>query len=88
MKPTELTNIQAPLFSLEESDSYYMVALDLPSLPSEAEIFTDKRELVVEGKENQLFFRCRPQGQAIRASYQDGRLWLLLPKMVAFPLAV
>ena len=79
---------QPALFSLEESESHYLVALDIPTIPAEeTEILSRKNELVVEGisardqlRAKQIFFRCRPKGKGIKASYKDGILWLLLPK--------
>lgn len=66
------------LFSLEESKSFYWIAVDLPALSQKTEIIAQKNELVVKGE--QTFFRCRAQDKKIKTSYQNGVLWLMLPK--------
>ena len=74
------------MFSLVELDSYYMLAIDLPTIPTLAtEIITTKNQMTVEGKsenseENQTIFRFLPKGKDIKTIYKDGVLWLLLPK--------
>lgn len=81
------------MFSLEESMSHYLVSIDIPTIPAaETEILCKRNELIVEGKgvesptdQKQTYFRCRSNGRGIRASYQDGVLWLLLPKIVNAP---
>ncbi len=66
------------LFSLDESKSFYWIAVDLPAFSDKTEIVAQRNELVVKGE--QTFFRCRTQNKKIKASYQNGVLWLLLPK--------
>lgn len=68
------------LFSLEESKSFYRIAVDMPGLSDKTEIVTQNNELLVSGGE-QTFFRCRTKDKKIKASYQNGVLWLLLPKL-------
>jgi hypothetical protein len=74
------------MFSLEESDSYYLVAVDIPNIPSlSTEILTSKGELTIEGQstesnEPQTVLRLLPKGKNIKTIYKDGVLWLLLPK--------
>lgn len=81
-----LSKPNPPLFSLIESDSHYMVAVDLPSLPShDNEVYVTKDELFVAGTvdgqiDQQKIFSCIPHGKGISATYKDGILWLSLPK--------
>lgn len=67
------------LFSLEESKSFYWIAVDMPGLSDKTEIVAQNNELLVRGE--QTFFRCRTKDKKIKASYQNGVLWLLLPKL-------
>lgn len=76
-----------PLFSIEEVDSHYLLAVDVPSIPAaDTEIYSKRNVLIVEGESledqsmKQIFFQCRAQGKGIKAQYQNGVLWLLLPK--------
>ncbi|MFZ3231002.1 MAG: Hsp20/alpha crystallin family protein [Pseudobdellovibrio sp.] len=87
MEP-DSSHTQMALFSIEEMKSHYLLELDIPTIHScETEILSKQYELTVEGKSTddstlgkQVFFRCRPFGQGIKASYKDGVLQLRLPK--------
>ena len=75
------------MFSLAESDSHYLVAVDLPTIPTlGTEILSSKGEITVEGKsensqEKQTIFKMFPQGKGIKTVYMNGVLYLLLPKI-------
>jgi len=75
------------MFSLAESETYYLVAVDIPTIPTlHTEISTTQGELTVEGQsetsnERQTIFRMFPQGKSIKTAYMDGILYLLLPKI-------
>ncbi len=74
------------MFSLAESDSHYLVAVDIPTIPAlETEILASNGQLTVEGQsenslERQTIFRMMPQGKGIKTVYMNGILYLLLPK--------
>jgi HSP20 family molecular chaperone IbpA len=74
------------LFSLAEVNSHYIVAVDLPTIPSPAtRILSTKNQLTVESRSNdsdqvQTIFRLLPKGKGIKTIYKDGVLWLFLPK--------
>ncbi len=78
--------VNPAMFSLEESDSYYLVAVDIPSIPAQgSEIFLSQGQLTVESRsedsqERQTIFRMMPQGKGIKTVYMNGILYLLLPK--------
>ena len=78
--------INPAMFSLAESDSHYLVAVDIPTIPAQGtEILTSKGQLTVEGQsenshERQTIFRMMPQGKGIKTVYVNGILYLLLPK--------
>jgi hypothetical protein len=89
-KPKEI--IDSAMFSLCESESHYLVALDIPTIPSvHTEIAVCKGQLRVESQsekthEKQTIFKMRPNGSGIETVYMDGILYLLLPKLaVNFP---
>jgi HSP20 family molecular chaperone IbpA len=85
MQPTRQAD--AAMFSLAESDSHYLVAVDIPTIPTTgAEILTSRGQLTVEGQsedshERQTIFRMFPQGKGIKTVYLSGVLYLLLPKI-------
>ncbi len=74
------------MFSLDESTSHYLVAVDIPTIPAAAtQILSTKEGLVIESLANdqhtkQTIFRWQPKGKGIKATYENGVLWLLLPK--------
>lgn len=87
-----VTNNASAVFSLEESESYYLVSIDIPIISATGtKILTKKNEILIEGNENNIakekktFFRCHSQSGGMKAAYQDGMLWLLLPKIQALP---
>ena len=85
MQPTRQTD--PAMFSLAESDSHYLVAVDIPTIPMHGtEILTSKGQLTVEGQsenshERQTILRMFPQGKGIKTVYMNGILYLLLPKI-------
>lgn len=76
----------APVFSLTESDAYYLAVVDIPKIPtSNAETLTVKNQLILEISSGTLrnkktIFKLLPLSQEIKTTYKDGMLWLLLPK--------
>lgn len=85
-KPSNNYQLHPAMFSLVELDSHYIVAIDLPTIPSlSPEVFTSKGELTIEGQsiethESQTVLRLLPKGKNIKTIYKDGIIWLLLPK--------
>jgi hypothetical protein len=75
-----------PMFSLNEQDSYYVVSIDLPTLPSNhTQIRATSELLAIEAPpqdslDTKTYFRMLKKGEGIKTVYQDGVLWLLLPK--------
>ena len=73
-------------FSLTESDSYYIMAVDIPSIQSQGtEIITRKNQLCLETKTGpssakQTLFKLNSNGRGIKSVYKNGIMWLLLPK--------
>lgn len=86
--------VNPPMFFVKELDLHYVVALDIPTIPSlSPEIFTSKGELTVESQsreyhEPQTILRLLPRGKSIKTIYEGGVLWLLLPKFIADSLPV
>ncbi|MDZ4662748.1 MAG: Hsp20/alpha crystallin family protein [Pseudomonadota bacterium] len=77
------------MFSLNESASHYLVAVDIPTIPTKStQILTTKEGLVIEGfregsESKQTVFRWQPQGKGVKATNENGVLWLLLPKLIS-----
>lgn len=69
-----------------ESDSHYLLAVDVPTLPLlQTEILRTENELVIEGSllgsvNKQTFLHMYAANNGINTIYKDGILWLLLPK--------
>lgn len=82
-----IRQIDPAMFSLAESESHYLVVVDIPTIPAQAtKILTSKGQLTVEGQsensnERQTIFRMFPQGKGIKTVYLNGILYLLLPKI-------
>lgn len=79
------------LFSIIESDDHYLLSIDLPTLPTEkAEVFCNSRELLIEGVVKgcpglQKIFDFRSAHGSVEAIYNNGVLYLALPKKSAGP---
>jgi hypothetical protein len=83
---------EIPVFELVETDSHYLLTLDLPSAPVQgAEIELQGNELrvlmnsgpaadVEGGGDPGVLFRCKTLGKRVKAVYYRGALWLSLPK--------
>jgi HSP20 family molecular chaperone IbpA len=82
--------LDIPLFDIQESDSHYLLAVDLPSLPplgtsvevkgDELKVLTGQKSAMNDMIENTIL-RCRSgHHSGIRAQYRDGVLWIMLPK--------
>lgn len=91
------SNVKPPVFDLVETDSHYLLSIDLPSGAVRApEIEVRGPELRVTsepapGEEPITYFHCLTQGRKLRAVYYQGALWLSLPKQRAHapsPLAI
>ena len=82
----DLAQIGRAMFSLTETETQYLVAVDIPSIPSlDTEIVATRSQLSIEGyAENsdhkQTVFKLLPKGKLIKSVYQNGVLWLILPK--------
>ena len=80
-------NLQNPaLFTLVETDTNYLVAIDIPNLPTEhSAIIQDRNQLTVESAcansiQNQIAFRWISHNHNVEIACKDGLLWLVLPK--------
>jgi len=86
LRPTAKPFDSSPLFSVVESETHYIVALDLPALPStENEITANPEEIQVRGKfdgqtQKQAMLSCILSGRGAHAFYKDGMICLSLPK--------
>lgn len=76
-----------PVFDLQESENHYVIAIDLPSAPisgTEIEVRDDLLQVLMncqsEVEKRNILFRCQSKRNVIRAKYQNGVLWVLLPK--------
>jgi hypothetical protein len=87
-----------PLFDIQESDSHYLLAVDLPSLPplGTSNEASSKELKVTTGhwfadsqSPGHTLLRCLTDRKSgIQAKYQNGILWLMLPKRQAGALTV
>ena len=66
---------EIPLVSIKETSTHYMVALDLPDAPE-----TDLQK--------KTYFQFHDESQSCRTIYQDGVLWLAMPKYAEKSLGV
>ncbi len=91
IKPIEVsseyvTQFDPAMFSLEETESYYILALDIPTIPAvDTQVFTSKFKINVDCRsENpqgrQTLFRMFSRNEEIRSLYINGVLYLFLPK--------
>jgi hypothetical protein len=76
-----------PLFLVEETPTHYLVAIDIPSLPAEeVRIRGKNKDLFVEGRpiseflQNKTYMQFHAMTKACRTIYQEGILWLVMPK--------
>ena len=78
--------LASAIFELKEFESFYLLAIDLPSLEdTEIAAGTDQKniqriEVRKHHKVPQVFFRCETVGTKVKSYYQDGVLWVVLPK--------
>lgn len=85
LEPIEANS--SPLFLVEETPKYYLVAIDIPSLPAgEVCIREQKKELFVEGipcgsfLQKKTYFQFHSESRMCQTVYKDGFLWLVMPK--------
>ena len=78
---------EAPLFLVEETSNHYLIAIDIPSLPTrEVRIREKKNEIFVEGiplpsfLKKKTYFQFKSEARTCRTIYKDGVLWLVMPK--------
>lgn len=78
-----------PYFLLEETPDFYLVAIDIPSLPAQhPKVLTKEGTLSVEGESirvadgRQIYFQFHSTTKASQTVYKDGVLWLVLPKNI------
>ena len=75
-----------PIFHLEEYESYYLFSIDLPSLQfSDLDLEAGTNKLKLTGKRNEssppsVLFQCDFSSRKVKAYYQNGVLWVVLPK--------
>lgn len=78
---------EIPLFSVRETPSHYLVAVDLPNLSTDEMYIREKnKNIYVEGinknepTRKQTYFYFHPESKNCQTIYQDGILWLAMPK--------
>lgn len=82
MQTALFPSLGSSLIALTETSDSYLLKVDLPSLPSSfgiGSIYSGKNDLVVESLDSPLI-SIHTQNGKMRAVYQQGALYILLPK--------
>lgn len=82
MQTALFSTLGSSLIALTETPDSYLMKVDLPSLPSSfgiGSIYAGKNDVVVESLETPLI-SIHTQNGTMRAIYQQGALFILLPK--------